>query len=65
MVMAAYRVFCVDAANHIHSVRVIEAADDDEAFKIAISLDARSSFELWQADRMIAFIPGGPPDGRG
>lgn len=58
--MAAYRVFFVDADDHIsRAPKIVECADDQEAIAMAKQFVDGADMELWEGRRFIGRIPRG------
>jgi hypothetical protein len=52
--MTAYRLYFLDALNHILGVEILNSDSDAEAIEAAGRLARRHSFELWDRGRMVA-----------
>ena len=69
--MTAYRLYFLDAANHILGVEILESGSDAEAIEAAGRLARHGDFELWDRDRLVGRLirEGGggartsPPEG--
>ena len=56
--MRHYRLYFLNAADHIERYETIEAAGDDDAIERATSRTGRQKMELWQRARMIRTFKG-------
>ena len=55
--MTAYRLYCLDGANHINDApEWIEARSDDEAIVLARAKKLLVKCELWDGSRCVAAI---------
>jgi hypothetical protein len=52
--MTSYRLYFLDAQNHILGVEILDSGSDAEAIEAAGRLANHRSFELWERDRLVA-----------
>ena len=56
--MQHYRLYFLDAVDHIEKCETIEAAGDDDAAERATDWVGRQKMELWQKARMVRTFKG-------
>jgi hypothetical protein len=52
--MADYRVYFLDASNHIATAKELECASDDDAIAAALQFEDDRDLELWSGARLVA-----------
>ena len=55
-VSSKYRLYRLDGAGKITTGEWIDAADDDEAMRIARESDGHGKFELWERNRFVGSV---------
>ena len=60
--MPDYRIFCMNAAGHIHRATIVTVETDAEALTAAISqLNDHAAVEVWHLSRMVGRLDGRIP----
>jgi len=61
--MAYYRVYLLDATNHVFEGKGIESDSDITAITVAAKAARKFAVEVWEGIRMVAYLPAEGAEG--